>query len=288
MPKKIYGDIPPRKGDIFQRKIIELISDLEYREICRRRFGLDFVADPPPEKIEMPKSGIPEKVFLRPMFSPIGKTVFEFKAGTKLQLSEIAKELSGKISEINTDEQSPIKDINGSVIVTDVKVPAREIRRILEKYGIYIWDINTLCFLASKVFTRMTWTKQHVVVLEERLDKWITILRCVGTYTQSNCLKINIAMYYQNPFEPLELEKIENVLTLLTQRIQEIVREITLTTYIGLEVHSLSGSVEELDANFNKVLEKQNQDLIAYVKEEASLTGYDIAPWHYFLSVVKR
>jgi hypothetical protein len=288
MPGKVSGDLPPRKGDIFQKKIVELISDLEYRELCRRRFGLDFVAEPPPEKIDMPKSGIPDKVFLRPLFSPKGKTAFEFKAGTKLQLGKIAEEVNERISEINADERNPVKDIAGGVIVTDLKVSPREIDRILEKYGVYLWDISTLCFLTSKVFTRKKWTKSRVVVLEERLDEWTTILRCTGTYPRSNCLKINIAMYYQNPLKQLELKRSEDVLVLLTQRIQEIVKEITLTTYVGLEIHSISGSTEELDENFHKVLEKQNQKLIIYVKEEALLSCYDIAPWHYFLSIIKR
>jgi hypothetical protein len=288
MHSKFSGDVPPRKGDIFQKKIVELISDLEYREVCRRRFGLDFIAEPPPEKIDMPKSGIPDKVFLRPIFSPKGKTAFEFKAGTKLQLTKIIEEFNEKINKINANEQNPAKGIVGGVIVTDIRVPPREIYRIFEKYNVYLWDISTLCFLASKVFTRIRWSKPRVVVFEEKLDEWTTILRCAGTYPRSNCLKINVAVYYQNPFKPLELKRAEDSLGLLTQRIQEIVKEITLTTYVGLEVHSVSGSMEELDENFHKVLEKNNQKLIIYVKEEALLTCYDIAPWHYFLSILKR
>jgi hypothetical protein len=288
MAHKLAGDVPPRKGDIFQRKIIELLSDLEYQEICRRRFRFDFVADPPLEKIDIPKSGIPDKAFLRPMFSPKGKTAFEFKAGAKLHLDKIAQELDGKIKDINADGHASVKDVVGGIIVTDIRIPSREIHRIFEKYRMYLWDLSTLCFLASKVFTRKTWTKQHVIVLEEQLNEWTTTLRCIGTYSQSNCLKINVAMYYQNPFEPLELQETEETLKLLTERIQEIVREITLPTYVGLEVHSLSGSVEELDENFDKILEKQNQKSITFVREEALLTGYDIAPWHYFLSIVKR
>lgn len=286
MQSKSDGEAPPRKGDIFQRKVIELLRDLEYQEKVRRRFGLDFIADSPPEKIEMPRSGLPEKRFLRPFFSPKGRTAFEFKAGIRLRLEKIAEELSEKIDKINADPEIPVKEIIGGVVVTDIKVPIKKTKKTLSKYGIYIWDIDMLCFLASKVCTETVWKKSGVTVLEERLNDWTTVLRCVGTYP--NCLEIKAAIYYQNPFKMLELETTDDILESLTQRVQDITKELTLTTYVGLEVHSLSGTTEELDENFRKILKKHNLELIKYTAKEPSLTGYDIAPWQCFLSIIKR
>jgi len=282
------GDLPPRKGDVFQKKLIELICDLEYKEICRRRFGLDFVAEPPPEKIDIPKGGVPQKVFLRPMFSPMGKTAFEFKAGAKLQLDQICEDLNEKIKKINANKRISVAGIAGGVIATDTKVPSREIKKTLEKHNVYLWDISILCFLTSKVFIRRKWAKPRVAIFEEKINEWASIMRCIGTYTRSNCLKFNVALYYQNPFIPLDLEMTEEMLSLITQRIQEIVRDLTLPTYVGLEVHSLSGTTEEVEENFRKIVKAQSQGLISYVEEEASLTCYDIAPWYCLLSIIKR
>jgi hypothetical protein len=234
----------------------------------------------------MPKSGLPEKRFLRPIFSPKGRTAFEFKSGFRLRLEKIADELGEKIGKINADLNIPVKQITGGVVVTDIKVPVKKMKKTLGEYGIYLWDIDILCFLASKVYTETLWKKLGVTVLEERLNKWTTVLRCVGTY--QNCLKIKAAIYYQNPFEALGLETTKGILESLTQRVKDITKELTLKTYVGLEVHSLSGTVEELDENFRKILKKHNLELITYEAKEASLTGYDIAPWHYFLSIIKR
>jgi len=286
MQSESDGEAPPRKGDIFQRKITELLRDLEYKEKVLRRFGLDLIADPPPEKIEMPKSGLPEKRFLRPIFSPKGRTAFEFKSGIRPRLGKIADELGEKIGKTNANPDIPIKQITGGVVVTDIKVPVKKIKETLGEYGVYLWDIDVLCFLASKVYTETLWKKLSVTVLEERLNEWTTVLRCVGTY--QNCLKIKAAIYYQNPFETLELETTNDILKSFTQRVQDITKELTLTTYVGLEVHSLGGTTEELDENFRKILKKHNLKLITYETKEASLTGYDIAPWHYFLSIIKR
>jgi len=275
------GDLPPRKGDIFQSKIIWLLCNLGYEEKTRRRFGLDFVADPPPEQIEMPSSGLPEKTFLRPLFSPRGITAFEFRGGELFQLKDAAEELSEKIDKVNSDDKIPLKNIAGGVLVKDIKVPTREIGRTLDTYKIYVWDTNILCFLASKIFIKKLWEKTGVIILEERLDEWTTVLRCVETYR--NCLKIKTTIFYQNPFKILDLDKTKEILELLTTRAQNITMDITLTTYVSLGVHSLSGTTEELDENFRKIVEKHTQGRIKYEVREASLRGYDIAPWYNFL-----
>jgi len=278
------GDLPPRKGDIFQSKIIGLLCDLEYEEKTRRRFGLDFVADPPPEQIEMPSSGLPRKTFLRPLFSPKGTTAFEFRGGEQLQLKDASEELSEKIGKVNSDDKIPLKNIAGGVVVKDIKVPTREIKKTLDIYKIHVWDTNILCFLASKVFIKRLWEKTGVIIVEERLDEWTTVMRCVGTYR--NCLKIKTIIFYQNPFKILDLDKTKEILELLTKRVLDITMDITLATYVSLEVHSLSGTTEELDENFHKTVEKHDQGRIKYEAQEALLRGYDIAPWHNFASVL--
>jgi hypothetical protein len=274
------GDLPPRKGDIFQDKIIDLLCDLQYEEVTRRRFHLDFVADPAPQHVEMLSSGPPTKTFLRPLFSPNGKTAFEFRGGEKLQLAEAARELLGKINAINTDNSIPLKNIVGGVVVKDIKVPLREIKRISKEHGVYVWDTNILCFLASKAMVGKKWEKAGLIAVEERLNDWATVVRCVGTY--KNCLKIRSSVFYQNPFEILDLDKVKEVVNLLTKRIQDITRDITLTTYVSLQVHSICGTTEELDKNFHGFVKKQDQGRIKYEPGESFLRGYDIAPWHNF------
>lgn len=246
---------------------------------------MDYVADPPPEKIEVPRSGLPEKTFLRPSFSPKGRTAFEFKAGARLQLEKVAEQLNGKLSKINVDQEMPISGIVGGVVVTDIRVPLRTAKKNLRDFGVYIWDINTLCFLASKIIAKKLWRKPGVTIMEEKLTEWATVLRSVGTYR--NCLKIKAAVYFQNPFKELDLDETKNLLGLLTQRVQELTKEITLMTYVDLEVHSISGTTEALDENFHRIVKRYNQNLIAYAAEDALLMGYNIAPWHCFPSLIK-
>jgi len=278
------GDLPPRKGDIFQSKIVELLCDLGYEEKTRRRFGLDFIADSPPEQIRMSSSGLPAKTFLRPLFSPKGTTAFEFRGGEHLQLKEAAKELSEKIGKVSSNDEIPLKNIAGGVIVKDIKVPTREIKKTLDTHEIHVWDTNILSILASKVFTKKSWEKAGIIILEEKLDEWTTVLRCAGTYR--NCLRFKTAIFYQNPFEVLDLDKMRGILKLLTRRVQDITTDTTLATYVRLDVHSLSGTTEELDENFHKTIMKHDQGRIKYEVQEALLRGYDIAPWHNFLSAL--
>jgi len=274
MPNGKGGDQAVRKGEVFQNKIVQLLCDLGYQEETRKKYGLDFVATPP----------VKSEQLLRPIYSPLGKTAFEFRDRLQLQPDKTAEELNNKIAKINTNKRHPLKNIDGGVVITDLKLSPSIIETIKQKSGIYFWDSKIQAFLASKIFIKDMLAKFELTVLEERLDDWTTALWCLRTYRISNCLRMEVTMYYHNPYQPLDLENSDRMLNLLNNMVKDKIEKTKMRTYIGLNVCSVAGIDEDLERNFSKILKKHNNNLIIYEPEDAKLWSFESAFWYYFVS----
>ena len=274
MPNRKGGDQAVRKGEVFQDKIVRLLSDLGYQEETRKKYGLDFVGTPPSTL-----SG----QLLRPIYSPLGKTAFEFRNRFKLQPKKTAKELSDKITKINASKHHPLKNIDGGVVITDLKLPPSIMKMIKQEFNIYFWDSKIQSFLASKVFVKEMWKKSNLDVFEEILEEWTTVLWCFRTFHISNCLRMEVTMYYHNPFESLDLENTNRMLDLLTEMIQDKTCKTKMRTYVRLNVCSLAGIDEDLERNFSRTLKRHSDNLIIYEPDDARLWSFESAFWHYFV-----
>jgi len=230
---------------------------------------LDWVADPPRREFQ----------FRRPLFSPKGRTAFEFTAEQQVNVENKVSLLSKKIQDINEANNRSISGIVGGVLVIDTKILDLKISGALKK-GVYCWDLRTLGLLCSKVFLveALSQTETEPArIWEEKLDRWTTLIaRLCPMY---GYLDGRVVLLYQNPLDHLEVpsvaSKLDNLHRIMVQKVSGLSGRTILKVYL----HSASEIAEGGERALRSKLQVLSNNQIKYEVEGCRLVSHSMASW---------
>ncbi len=265
------GEAPQVKGRKFDEHVTSLLRSLQYREVLRHQNDFDLIADPPPDT----------EYHIRPLFAFPGRTAFEFKAGKGPSINSIAKKLRKKLRYAPSATDRRIKSLRAGVIAVEGFVSDLVKRKTFKKYGIQVWDIRTLLFLASKVVKRRQLSVQYSRPLEQRVDASTTLMHSTRAYR--GALRFILAVYYQNPLVQLNSRRFAAIVDIITSKFTVLARRLTLPTYASLEVYSLPGITDDLHDNLLRILEEKSTGRIIYDTGDVKAYGFETAPWSFLL-----
>lgn len=260
------GEIPPRLGEEFRVRVCTLVKYLGYVERLNRKFGIDFGADCPPKK----------KNLIRPLFSPSGRTAFDFKSGMRVSLVSEANKLKAKIDSLNASSNPEFSNISGGVIVTDSKVGNTDISRALDA-GVHCWDIRYAHFIAKKVDVFKTLVRLSKNPKERQLDEWTTFFTSFGSYT--GFIELTSHLFYHNPLEEMNSAKIDALLQKFASSVRPVLISLNLPVIIHLKLHSIAEVTEGAEDKFKELTSHEINKQIRYEPQACFLVSYSLAPW---------
>jgi len=261
------GERGRRLGDIFHNKNVKLITSLEYKELLSSQMNIDFIRDPP--------KGWPATKFVRPKFSPKGRTIFEFSHGLNINLQEETQKLHNKLEQMNNEGPSNLRGIVGGVLTTDIKVSENTITNLMSNV-VSCWDFRMLTFLCAKIVKYKEYSQKGTTFEVETTNEYTTLLRCLefpvspqGFYTY------HVAIFYYDPLHGFNLSHAKSTTSEITNY---IINSGTIPAYAYLEAHAAGGFTEDFERNFDKLLkDASDESKVAYIK--MGTYGYEVGPW---------
>jgi hypothetical protein len=263
------GETAPRLGEEFRLRACTLAKSLGYTERVGRRFGIDFGADPPSRKRNL----------TRPLFSPNGRTAFDFKSGIRVQIVGEADKLRRKIEQLNGANNPEFSNIAGGVIVTDNKVGGTDISRALE-LGVNCWDIRYAHFLAKKVGIFSAALRLNRNSKERQLDDWTTWIVNFGSY--EGFMELEANLFYHDPMHEMNAQKVETILQRFTNATRSMTHNLNITVIIHVRLHSIAEVTEGAEDRFKELISHQVDEYLRYEPQACFVQSYSIAPWHIY------
>jgi hypothetical protein len=260
------GETSPRLGEKFRLRACILLKNLGYAERVDRRLGIDFGADPPARRRNL----------LRPPFSPVGKTAFEFKSGVRVPLLVEVSKLGEKIERLNTSSNPEFASIAGGVIITDSKASNTDIARALEHH-VNCWDVRYAHLLAKKVEIFRTLTRLGKTPKERLLDEWTTYFTSFGAY--SGFIELKAHLFYHNPLQEMNAERVEAILNRFANVTRTLTSRLELPIVIHLKLHSASEVTEGAEDRFRELTPPQRGAVLRYESQACFIISYSSAPW---------
>lgn len=250
-------------GSLFENDIFWLILDLiRYSERARNisGFEIDLVADPPEEPPE----------YIRPRYSPDGRTAFECKLGG-VKNRDI-NNLASKITQINANGPQGIRNVIGGVLTSGFRIDKRDLYLLAEQNQIYIWDIRRLCFYTAKYcFLRQS---EQFKPAERELSNNISFIQYFAARQER--ITMTLAVFVDDQFHFMDQNAAEEILMNLNNVFSQLQNQYVRPMEIKLQFHALGGvtvSVNSLAATLrNYTTEDLNFTL-------GGLYGYYTAPW---------
>lgn len=268
------GEEPPAKGSRFDDSVYHLLDKSGYRIPKRHESGKDFVAEPPK----------PTAQLLPPLFAPRGRTIFEAKAGKASSLRTYAKKLKQKVTRQQRADRS---HSYSGVIVTEDHISDSTKVFLNRKYGISVWDIRTIMFLASRIYrtrqlTRLERRGGLNKPIEMQLDTWST--GQWGTRSFNQATQFLCTVYYQHPFNQLDSERFTSIMRKYSRVLNRNARGITNKTYASLEVYSLPGYTDDLTKESrDRVLSECSSGKVIFDLEDTRIHRFETAPWAFLV-----
>jgi hypothetical protein len=265
----VNGETAPRLGEEFRSRASTLLKALGYIERINRRFGIDFGSDPPSKR----------KNLIRPLFSPDGRTAFDFKSGVQVRILTEAGRLREKIDALNSNGNPEFSNIEGGVIITDNKLSNTHIRSSLDDRQIYCWDIRYAHFLAKKVGVLKTFLRDEKKPREKQLDDWTTLLVNFGSY--NDFLELAADVFYHYPLEEMNNEKVNALLQRFASYVRRQCADLNIKIIIHLRLHSIAEVTEGAIDKFRELTSPAIRlgDEIQYESNKCFIASYNSAPW---------
>jgi hypothetical protein len=259
------GETPPRLGEDFRSKVCILLRTLGYAERLNRQYGVDWVGDPP----------LTRRSLIRPLFSPNGRTAFEFKLG-RISLPSAAEKFHAKINSLREGGNSLFSNVVGGILVTDGRISDSKIETALESQ-IYCWDTRYLHFLAKKVDIFKSLHRSRQNVKEKKLDDWTTFFINLSPY--EGYMELKAYIFYQNPSEQIDTQKVGNIITRFSRNVDRITADFSSPIYIHLKIYSLPGVAEGAENTFKKLTSSEENSNPRYDSAACFIVSYATAPW---------
>lgn len=259
------GEIAPRIGEEFRSKNCILLKALGYVERLNRRYGIDWVADPP----------LARRSLIRPLFSPNGTTAFEFRLGG-IQLPSAAERLQVKINSNRSSGRRLFSDVVGGIIATDGRISDNKIQTALENQ-IYCWDTRHLHFLAKKIDVFRNLHRPRGSVKERKLDDWTTFFMDLSPFT--GYMELKAYIFYQNPSQEVDTNKVEDIIRKFSRKVNRITADFSSPIIVHLKIHSLAGVAEGAESTFRELTSSETSANPKYEPAECFLVSYSTAPW---------
>ena len=267
------------------KNLLELLGYSILRENLIKYPGIDKIA----KFIGVPKPTPPNPCSLqKPIYSPNGYIAISIKKGD-FTISDINKFLED-IKEARQDEEDdPLKNIEGGLIISNfVKLPS-EINEIKKK-GVYCWDLVRLMFYASKarnakILSKFGSVRENIIDLEDikatYLRQWQTNL------ASDNTLPLKILIFidehesefiYSADHNKRVLEYIYN------KEIKTMIDERDINVDAQFEIHVLGKAnpdlVRKSYLDFSREHLKQNESQLGTkFAAEIPIFQYSISPW---------
>lgn len=255
------------QGELFHDSCRSLVEQLGYSVMSEgTKDAIDLIANPPKSQN-----------FLKPEFSPMDITAFEFKSGFQYNDNEIEK-FSKKINNYKKHK------LGGGIIISDLRIEEKSYKKSLIE-NIFLWDVRDLCFLSSKLVL-INKMKLAGSVREDFLEKDITFL--LSPHHTSIDSKQNytgdIVLFFHNPLVDVDLKMLEktvqNLNTILLPRFHSTA---TLPLKLGLEIHSRGFLRKDVISKISsKLTSLSDSKTISYSLK--NMFTYYIAPWKVFLT----
>ena len=276
----INGERGPRIGEHFRNQSISLLKLLGYQELFGGEYGLDFVARPPS----------PNHHFKRPGFSPDGITAFEFTAQTQLQIDSKSSGFKRNVENYNSSRNENDQEIQGTVLIVDVKVENSKIRELFED-NMYCWDVRHLSFLASKSKLWEKWVpkerrKKDIRSLHESyIEPLISSIRVYNTITsvQINTIELYLAIFHYSPTAVLSTSDVHQFLDSVMKPIKELAHSQAMNTIVSAQLF-VAGEVQYgVESDFIEILTEYVDDFVSFQDYSSGVFNYNSAPWCWLL-----
>lgn len=256
------GEIAPRLGGAFHTRAKILIKHLGYIEKLNRMHGIDFGADIPSKRGKLN----------RPLFSPNGKTAFDFKAGIRVNIATEAAALRGKIDRLNNEHNATFSNITGGVLVLDNKIGLPEIEQCVGS-NIYCWDIRYLVLLAKKyeIVSSVSTLKN---LKERSLNEWTSYF--LVPQIMGNFIQVKSFLFYQNPIQQLSFERLEELFEAFSRTLRSYTN-LGLPIIVHFKLHSIAEIAEGGEEHLKELM--HDGDGITYETQECYALDYHLAPW---------
>jgi hypothetical protein len=254
------GETAPRLGEEFRSRACTLVKNLGYVERINRKFGIDLGADIPSKKRNL----------ARPLFSPNGRTAFDFKSGIRVNIKK-----EEKIELLNNPENAEFSNVVGGVLLTDNKLSTKDMQRALDA-GIHCWDIRYAHFLAKKVEVFKTLVRLNKNPREKQLDDWTTLVPSFGSY--EGFVELKAHLFYHNPFVEMNAEKIEEILREFASNSRALV-SMGIPVITHMTLHSIAEVTEGAEDKFKELTSPRTNEILRFEPQACFVTSYSIAPW---------
>jgi hypothetical protein len=261
----VDGETAPRLGEDFRSKVCILLRTLGYVERLNRQDGIDWVGDPP----------LARRSLIRPLFSPNGRTAFEFRLGG-ISLPSVAENFHAKIGSLRDGGNPVFSNVVGGVLVTDGRISDSKIQTALESQ-VYCWDTRHLHFLAKKTDTFKSLHRSRQNVKEKRLDDWTTLFMNLSPY--EGYMELKAYVFYQNPSQQIDTQKVENIIARFSRNVERITADFSSPIYIHLKIHSLAGVAEGAENTFRELTFSEENSNPRYDSAACFIVSYATAPW---------
>ena len=262
------GELAPRLGEDSRSKVCILLRTLEYVERLNRQYGIDWVGDLPPAR----------RSLIRPLFSPNGRTAFEFRLG-RISLPSAAEKFHTKIISLRDNGNPVFSNVAGGIIVTEDRISDNKIQEAIGSQ-VYCWDTRYLHFLAKKIDTFKSLHRLRETVKEKKIDDWTTFFMNLTPYDGYMELKAHI--FYQNPSQEIDTQKVESTIAKLSRNIDRITADFNSPIYIHLKLHSLAGVAEGAESTFRELTSLDESSNPRYDPTACFIVSYATAPWYIY------
>jgi len=273
------GEEGAQRGDLFQKRVIDLLLALQFDEISRFMQDLDFVGLPP--------TGYPDKSFIKPIFCPTGKIAVE--ATTDTVEGHIIK--FKKVIEAYNANQNTADKITGGILVSDFKLNNKLIKETLDTQKIYLWDTRRLSFYSTKILLQKAWTYESDTDIQEvKVDEMSTMLHKLVEKLRSEPSLVNLSLFIEND-EPLQVTDITKHLKGALSIVQKEYR-LLFPLLINLQVHILNDWVKAEESTLQKSIYDSIEEApeVDFVSKELKelIFGYGSGPWHPLLKCTEE
>jgi len=251
------------QGELFGRSCERLVTSLGFKQIFRRKHGVDMLA--------CATTGLTQ-TFAVPPPLPAGNVAFEFTS----QLEGAAtrtEELAEKIKQLR--ERGKYQ-VNRGVVLCDVRIPEKQFPTTGE---ILLWDVRDATLLASKIVTAQAMRARGGTPVERGPLGSATYLWCLET--KAGFYKAQSVIYVHDQTGDFSSDDVQKLLEGFCEITESEVLPLGLfPLQVEVSLRTRPFTTPDVEDALDSVLkDKSHEDRVVYTS--AGVTSFFVAPWSF-------
>jgi len=251
------------QGELFARACERLVTGLGFKQIFRRKHGIDMLASTPTGS---------SPGFLVPPPLPNGTIAFEFTSQFEGAPAQ-ADELRSKIEQLR---QRGKYQVNAGVVLCDIRVPEKQFPGA---NTIVLWDVRDASLLASKIVSARSMRARGGTPIERALSGTATYLWCLETGTGFH--KAQAMMYVHEQTGDFSSEDLERLVSEFCKGIEsDVFRLGIFPLQVEMSLRTRPFTTPDVEETLDSILqEHSHEDRVVYTS--AGVISFFVAPWSF-------